>query len=56
MTTDELLAALTPYGIDLYFSTTTNRWHLCLNDWQFWHCDSENAHDALQTAWEAVQG
>lgn len=55
MTTDELLEALKPYGVNLRWIVSANVWEVILYDWAFLHVEHVNLPAALQAAWERVQ-
>jgi hypothetical protein len=67
MTTDELLKALAPYGVELSYTVLTPRggvmdkvvpakWRVLLMDWEFFTVYGDTPHEVLQIAWDAVRG
>jgi hypothetical protein len=51
MTTDELLKALAPYGVELSYKVVPAQWRVLLMAWEFFTVYGDTPLEALQAAW-----
>ena len=55
MTTDELLEALKPFGVDLQYGVTPGKWCVLLMDHEFYTSSGNTPQEALQAAYDAMK-